>query len=132
MDHGNFLGILLLLAKYDPVPRAHLDTVIKESKRKRKSSSLQGQGSFTSLISKTTVDNILSEISKIVQVQIAQEVISAGFFSVQVDSTQDICTTDQLAIMVRYMTDTVCNLFMLIRFLSVNCYLCSYSILCYF
>lgn len=35
-DHGNFLGLVLLLSKYDEVLKTHVDKVIKESKRRHR------------------------------------------------------------------------------------------------
>ncbi|KAM4796255.1 uncharacterized protein WCC33_001402 [Rhinophrynus dorsalis] len=60
LDHGNFLEILLLLSKFDPLLKSHLDTVVKKSKKQHESAtSSKGRGGFVTLISKTSVNNII-------------------------------------------------------------------------
>ncbi|CAH2248014.1 Hypothetical predicted protein [Pelobates cultripes] len=68
LDHGNFLEILLLLSKFDPLLKNHLDTVIKKSKKQHQSAtSSKGRGGFVTLISKTTVNNIICVISALLK-----------------------------------------------------------------
>lgn len=108
LDHGNFLEILLLLSKFDPLLKNHLDTVIKKSKKKHQgATSSKGRGGFVTLISKTTVNNIICVISTLLKKGIAQEIRDAGMFSIQLDTTQDINVSDQCSIIIRYVTDVV-------------------------
>ena len=53
-------------------------------------------------LSKTTVNTIVSIIGGIVQHQRSQEVNKAGVFSIQLNTTQDISSVDQCAIVDRY------------------------------
>jgi len=45
---------------------------------------------------------VVSIITEIVQKKVAEEVNSAGFYSIQLDTTQDISSTDECAIVIRY------------------------------
>jgi len=45
LDHGNFLGMIILLSKYDTVLNQHLNKIINTSKKMHKRGS-QGHGSF--------------------------------------------------------------------------------------
>ncbi|KAM4795991.1 LOW QUALITY PROTEIN: zinc finger MYM-type protein 1-like [Rhinophrynus dorsalis] len=108
LDHGNFLEILLLLSKFDPLLKNHLDTVIKKSKKRHESATCsKGCGGFVTLISKTTVNTIIGVISALLKKGIAQEIRDAGMFSIQLDTTQDINVSDQCSIIIRYVTDVV-------------------------
>ncbi|CAH2329470.1 zinc finger MYM-type 1-like [Pelobates cultripes] len=108
VDHGNFLDILLLLSKFDPLLKNHFDTVIKKSKKQHQSAaSSKGRGGFVTLITKTTVNNIICVISALLKKGIAQEIRDAGMFSIQLDTTQDTNVSDQCSIIIRYVTDVV-------------------------
>lgn len=48
---------------------------------------------------------IIRIIRDLIQGSIAEEVKSAGMFSVEMDSTQDVTTQDQCSIAVRYVND---------------------------
>lgn len=88
-DHGNFLEILSLLAKYDPVLKLHLSRVISSSKKRKENSISRGRGGLITLLSKSTVNHIICAIKKLIQKEIISEIQKAGFFSIQVDTTQD-------------------------------------------
>ncbi|KAI6656207.1 hypothetical protein LOD99_1540 [Oopsacas minuta] len=94
----------------DPlIDHVHLDKVICESK-KRHSSLCEGQkgrGSLITLIYKTTLNYILEAIHQLQLDLIVQEVKKAGIYSIQIDTTQDITTTDQCSVIIRYVTDQV-------------------------
>lgn len=55
LDHGNFLEMMLLIGKFDPLLKNHLDKVIKKSTTIHSSGSKQGGGLIT-FLSKTTVN----------------------------------------------------------------------------
>jgi hypothetical protein len=108
IDHGNFLEILLLLSKFDPIIKKHLDTVIGRSNDRHASNlANKGRGNLITLISKTTLNYIIDAMTKIIKKTISEEIKSAGMFSVQLDTTQDVSVKDQCSIIIRYVTDKV-------------------------
>jgi len=105
LDHGNFLEMILLVGKYDPVLKAHLDKAIKNSTKSHDSGSKQG-GGHISFLSKTTVNYIIEIISEIIKSSISEEIIKAGMYSVQLDTTQDVSVIDQCSVIIRYVNGT--------------------------
>ena len=83
-SNGNFLGILELIARYDPFLAEHI----------RKNAN-QGRG-HTSYLSSTTCEEIILIMGQQVFSKIMSEVRSSKFFSVSVDSTPGISHCDQL------------------------------------
>lgn len=83
---GNFLSLVQLLAKYDPV-MARVVT-IPEGQTKYLSHDIQNQ--IISCISSTVLNGIVNKINK------------AQFFSLIVDTTQDLSKKDQMSFIVRY------------------------------
>lgn len=106
IDHGNFLELVLLLRKYDVHLNEHVNDCIRQS-RKLHASGKTGRGSLVTFLSKTTANTIIETIRLLIQNAVANEVRAAGMFSVQIDTTQDITSTDQCSIIVRYVKDTV-------------------------
>ncbi|XP_066959233.1 zinc finger MYM-type protein 1-like [Macrobrachium rosenbergii] len=104
--HGNFLELIIFLGKYDICMKDHLTDCLEKSKRMQQTKS-KGRGSFVSFLSKTTVNNILSTIQQIIQESIANEVHKARMFSAQIDTTQDLTSQDQCAVVLRYVTDVI-------------------------
>lgn len=80
LDHGNFLEMILLVGKYDPILKAHLVKSIKNSIKSHNNGSKQG-GGYVNFLSKTTVNHIIDIISKKIKSFISKEVIEAGIFS---------------------------------------------------
>lgn len=62
----------------------------------------KGRGNFETFISKTTVNNIIRIISKLIKNKISLEVSEADFFPLQIDTTQDINVRDQCSVVIRY------------------------------
>lgn len=85
---GNFLNIVDLLSRYDPLLKTHLDN--DQSKVKYLSPDIQNE--MISFASNHVLNNIISEIQ------------TAPFFSLILDTTQDISKTDQLSIVVRHVS----------------------------
>jgi len=56
------------------------------------------------LLSKTTIDNIITTIQHQMKTTIAAEVRESGMYSVQIDTTQDITAHDQCSVVIRYVT----------------------------
>ncbi|KAF0707145.1 protein FAM200A-like, partial [Aphis craccivora] len=101
IDHGNFLDILLLLKKYDVVLHEYLDNIIKKSQVSHNSGN-KTRGGLLTLISKTTVNQIIECISDLIKKYIASQIVEAEMFSVKLDTTQDVAVKDQCAIVIRY------------------------------
>ena len=93
-SNGNFLGILELIARYDPFLAEHI----------RKNAN-QGRG-HTSYLSSTTCEEIILIMGQQVFSKIMSEVRSSKFFSVSVDSTPDISHCDQLTCIICYVLPT--------------------------
>lgn len=85
---GNFLNIIDLLSRYDPLLSSHLEN--KNSKIKYLSPKIQNE--------------LISTAEKHVINQITDEIAKAAFFSIIVDTTQDISKTDQLSFIIRYVS----------------------------
>ncbi|KAL4090127.1 hypothetical protein QTP88_025026 [Uroleucon formosanum] len=101
LDHGNFLEIMILLSKYDPIICEHFNTIINKSEKKQKQNK-RGRGSFLTFLSKNTVQVVINEIASNIKRTIATEVQNASFFSVLIDTTQDVSVMDQCSIVIRY------------------------------
>ncbi|KAL4143886.1 hypothetical protein QTP88_006140 [Uroleucon formosanum] len=97
--------MILLVGKYDPVLKAHLDKAVKNSTKSHDSGSKQG-GGHISFLSKTTVNYIIEIISEIIKSSISEEIIKAGMYSVQLDTTQDFSVINQCSVIIRYVNDT--------------------------
>ena len=67
----------------------------------------RGRGSKLTLISKTTINNILDVIHDLIIETIVSEINNATMFIVMLHTTHDISGDDQFAIVVRYVTDQV-------------------------
>lgn len=108
LDHGNFLELIILLGKYDVALKEHLSEVIDKSRKHHESASgSRGRGSLVTLLSKSTVNSVIDTILKLIKENIATEILKAGMFSVQLDTTQDITAQDQCSVVLRYVTDTI-------------------------
>lgn len=104
-------------SKFDPFLQKYLNIAIEKSKRR--STLSRGRGSLVTFLSKTTINKIINLISQWIQEEIGKEVKKATFFSLLIDSTQDVSVTDQLAVCVRYVIQTDIKE-RLIRFLPVE------------
>ncbi|KAJ8402055.1 hypothetical protein AAFF_G00372900 [Aldrovandia affinis] len=107
LDHGNFLELILVIGKYDVSLKEHLDECMKKSKELHASSGTKGRGSLITLLSKTTVNSVIDSIGHLIQETIASDIQKAGMFTVQLDTTQDVTSQDQCAVVLRYVTEAV-------------------------
>lgn len=120
-DRGNFLEILLLLAKYDPALKDHVSTCINKSSsadkaQKNKQKNLtdkkkapRGRGNLVTMMSKTTVNNLIDVLGNGIKQAVSEEVNEARIFSIQIDTTQDISCQDQCSVIVRYVLNDKIN-----------------------
>lgn len=88
--NGNYLGILELIAQFDPFLKSHLE--------KRGN---QGRGKI-SYLSSTICDEVIAIMGNEVLNRIVHEIQEAKYFSISVDSTPDVSHIDQLTIVMRY------------------------------
>ena len=88
--NGNYLGILELLAKFDPFLQEHI-----------KNYAHKGKGT-TSYLSHSICDEFIALLAQEVLAKIVDELKTQKFFSVSLDSTPDITHVDQLTLIVRY------------------------------
>lgn len=109
LDHGNFLEILKLISNYDPLLKQHIEDVVHKSQKfkKNKSQTMAGRSGLITLISKTTADYVLEVLGTLMRQSISKEIKESGFYSVQIDSTQDINVHDQLSIIIRFVDNKV-------------------------
>jgi len=91
--NGNFLGLIELIAQFDPFLQNHL---IKYGNA--------GRG-IPSYLSSTIVEEFIQLMADTVRDTIVSEIAQAKYFSVSVDSTPDLSHVDQLTVIVRYLLD---------------------------
>uniref|UniRef100_A0A8C3G567 Uncharacterized protein n=1 Tax=Cyclopterus lumpus TaxID=8103 RepID=A0A8C3G567_CYCLU len=87
INNENFLSVIELLGRYDPILQRLISS---ESKTKYLSPQIQNE--------------IISIMAQKVQNKIVKEVHDAEFYSVIIDTTQDISKVDQLSQVLRYVT----------------------------
>ena len=100
VDHGTFLEIVILVAKYDEILKAHLKEIIDKDMLNDRQDK-RNRANRNTFISKSTVNQIILGIAKLMKSAIAEEVQQAGIFSVQLDTTQDVTQADSSAIRYR-------------------------------
>ena len=107
IDNGNFLELIILLGKYDVCLKEHLTACITQSKKMHQSQQARGCGAAVTLLSKTTVNTVISMVQRLMQETTSKEVTESGMFSVQIDTTQDIMSHEQCSVILRYVTDAI-------------------------
>uniref|UniRef100_A0A673NLW3 TTF-type domain-containing protein n=1 Tax=Sinocyclocheilus rhinocerous TaxID=307959 RepID=A0A673NLW3_9TELE len=90
LDNGHFLGILELLAEYDPFLAEHI-----------RKFGWKGKGTV-SYLSSTTCEEFIQLMGEKIKQTIAKEIQNAKYFSVIVDSTPDLSHVDQLTFIFRF------------------------------
>lgn len=88
--NGNYLGLLELLAEYDPLLKDHINRMANLSKSK------------TSYLSKDICNEVLTVMANRVIEEIIRQIKTNKYFSISVDSTPDITHQDQLTVILRY------------------------------
>lgn len=94
VHNGNYLGILELLSTYDSFLAAHI-----------KKHANKGSG-HTSYLSHVISEEVIGIMAEKVMSSITDEVKTAKYFSISVDSTPDISHMDQLTFTIRYVLPT--------------------------
>lgn len=90
VNNGNFLMSMQLISKFDPFLALHFEKYGNK-----------GKGS-TSYLSFQTYEQIITVMAEKVQQTIIEEIKTAKYFSIIVDSTPDVSHVDQLSIVIRY------------------------------
>lgn len=94
--NGNFLGLLELLARYDPLLAEHLEKVKKSQYEKKR---LQ-----VSYLSPEIQNDFLSVCAGLVSKHICNEIITARYYSIICDGTPDQSHTEQNSFVVRFVS----------------------------
>ena len=106
IDHGTILKVVKLLQEYDSCTADHLSHVVQNCKKQHeKAKSSRGRGSLVTLLSKTTMNSVITVILDKICQWISEEV--TDMFVVEIDTTRDISTQDQCSVVVRYVDSTV-------------------------
>ena len=93
-SNGNFLGTLELLSQFDPFLAAHLEKYGNK-----------GKGSI-SYLSSTTCDQLIATIGKEVLSTIIEEIKTAKYYPISVNSTPYINNSDKVCCIFRYVLDS--------------------------
>jgi len=101
LDHGNFLEIMILLSKYDPVINEHFNTIVAKSETKFLAGK-KGRGNLLTFLSKNTLQSIITIMSSLISNQIGTKIKESKMFSILIDTTQDITVIDQCSFIIRY------------------------------
>lgn len=88
------MGLLELVAQFDPFLAGHISKYGNAGK------------SNPSYLSKTICDELIGLMSDKVHSAIVDEISTAGYFSLSVDSTSDLSHIDQLSTVLRYVSPT--------------------------
>lgn len=91
--NGNYMGCLELIAQFDPFLKQHITNLGNP-----------GTGNV-SYLSSTICDEFIAIIHKKLKETILKEIRNAKYFGLSVDSTPDVSHTDQLALIIRYVTE---------------------------
>lgn len=91
--NGNYLGLLELIADYDPLLKSHIEKYGNK-----------GRGN-TSCLSSTICDQFIDILATEVRNLILQDIRRSKYFSLIVDSTLDASYVDQLTIVSRYVEE---------------------------
>ena len=92
--NGNFLGCLEVIAQFDPFLSSHLGKYRNPGK------------GHVNYLSSTSINEFIDIMSQKVLKQIIEEILSAKYFSIIVDSTPDVTHLDQLCFVIRYINES--------------------------
>lgn len=92
-SNGNYLGVLELIAEYDPLLRSHLENYGNK-----------GKGSI-SYLSANIAKEFLHVLAEEVRTVIKSAIHRSKYYALIVDSTPDVSHVDQLTIVLRYVDE---------------------------
>nr|XP_047133848.1 uncharacterized protein LOC101240817 [Hydra vulgaris] len=90
--NGNFLGVIELLGKFDPVMQDHIQKIINKDIHDH-------------YLGKSIQDEIIDTIGQAVLQEIIARIKSAKYFAVILDCTPDISHQEQMSMVLRYVAD---------------------------
>ncbi|XP_065681425.1 uncharacterized protein LOC101241746 [Hydra vulgaris] len=90
--NGNFLGVIELLGKFDPVMQDHIQKIINKDIHDH-------------YLGKTIQDEVIDTIDQAVLQEIIARIKSAKYFAVILDCTPDISHQEQMSMVLRYVAD---------------------------
>lgn len=93
-NQGNFLELINLLGKYNPYLSHHLCKISENKKKNR-----------LTFLSNNTQNKMLIILSEMIREKIIVELKSSGAFAVIIDTTTDLSKLEQLAFVVRFVTN---------------------------
>ena len=93
-NNGNFLGLLQLIAKYDPLLKSHLAEV-EDAQR-------SGRPLKTTYLSGTSQNELLSLCGNKVRKEILKRLKESKYFGMSCDATPDRSKTEQTTLILRY------------------------------
>lgn len=108
VNHGNLLEVMRTASQYDEKLRFHLEKCesLGEKDINNDTKGPKGRGSKLTFLSKTTFNKIIFEIGDAMKKIIVKKIKESGFYSLMVDSTQDISGHEQCAIVIRFVNAT--------------------------
>ena len=98
---------VLLLAKYDNIRKYHLENVIKKCLQNKPDKDKHNRASRNTFIFQTTVNFIIAITSKLMKEEISKSFREAGIYSVRINSTQDITSTDKCSVILGFVRENV-------------------------
>ena len=84
-----------------------MENVIKKYLQNKPDKHKHNRANRNTFISKTTANSIITLISKPMKEEISNSVRKAGIYSVQIDSTEDITSTDKCSVILRFVRENV-------------------------
>lgn len=109
-SQGNFLALVKLLAKYDETLSHHLTNVkkrksissCKKREGKQRKSKGSGRGNLVTFLSAESQNKLINSIANKILHVILDEIKTAHYYSIAMDSTTDRAKKDQLSCIIRY------------------------------
>jgi hypothetical protein len=96
VHNGNYLGILELIAEFDPFLAAHIEKQSALQLKKRSRGSV-------SYLSSTICEELIAQMGEQVLAYITNEIKAAKYYSVSIDSTPDASKIDRISVIIRYL-----------------------------
>lgn len=92
-NQGNFLELVKLLGKYNPLLSAHLSKIQSVQKNR------------LTFLSNVSQNNMLSVMGEMVREEILKRVKQAGVFSIIIDTTTDVSNLEQFSLVLRFINE---------------------------
>lgn len=108
--NGNFLGLVQMLAKFDPVMKEHIDRITNDKTRDH-------------YLGPSIQNELIALLANAIRSEIIEKVKKAKYFSVILDCTPDVSHQEQMSLIIRYVdasSGSVCIEKSFMVFLDVN------------